>query len=372
MRLVYLTTFIYPSTYANRLQVLKMSEAFSCVSDFTIVVGGVTGDIKTIFYENSIRREFPVMSLGVMHGRLRMARAVWALRDVVRESALDAVFYAREPLPAFFLSFLSGRFRNNFFFEAHSFSRYPVFIYRRIFSSARGVVATSEKKADAFQHMFRVSKEKMLVRGNGFDADFFRVMPSKKEARNVLHLPHDKRVVTMIGKPTIERDIATFLMAAEKMPEALFLSVGGTSQEIERMRSYKGFSCVRFIERVRPEEVAAYYAASNVIVVLLSSKFPDIAAYASPLKAREALATGVPVIFSDVPALHDVADESFVTFMKPDDADALTTSIRTILGAYSVHQEKANKAREIFLKQSWQNRAEDIVEFMENRKQTKQ
>jgi len=345
-----------------------MSEAFSRISDFKLVVGGVAGELQSVFRQNSIRYEFPMRSLGVIRGRLRMARAVWALRSVVRESAPETVFYVREPLLAFFLSVLSDRFRHNFFFEAHSFVRYPTFVYRHVFSFARGIIATSEKKADVFWNLFGVLKEKMLVRGNGFDADSFCAMPSKEEARRKLGLPLDKRVVTMIGKPTDERDIGAFVAAAERVPDVLFLSVGGTTQEIERIQSYKGFSHVQFVERVRPEEVVAYYAASDVIAVLLSMKFPEIAMYASPLKAREALAAGVPVVFSEVPALRDMADESLVTFVQPDDAVSLAKGVQLILASHDVSWAKAQKAREIFLKQSWQNRAKDIVEFIQTKR----
>ncbi|TSC69616.1 MAG: glycosyltransferase [Parcubacteria group bacterium Gr01-1014_70] len=372
MRLVYLTTFTYPSSYANRLQVLKMAEAFSRLCDFLLVIGNISGNVSDVFEQNSIRSAFSVESCNTtLRGRFRMVRAVRAWRRIVRKNPPGTVFYAREPLPAFMLTFLSKRFRSNFFFEAHSFTRYPAFIYRRVFGCVRGVIATSEKKAYVFQERFRVPKQKILVRGNGFDGEFFRVMPTKEEARNALHLPQDKRVVTMIGKPTAERDIATFLMATEKMPEALFLSVGGLPQEIEHLRSHAGFARVRFVERVRPADVAAYYAASDAIAVLLSTAFPEIAEFASPLKAREALATGVPVLFSDVPALRDVADDSFVTYVKPDDADALAAGIQSQFADYDSAVKKAAMAREIFMKQSWQNRAEDIVDFMENQERNK-
>ncbi len=364
MNFCYLTTFTYPSSFANRLQVLKMSEAFSGLCDFTLVVGDMAGDAKTIFYENSIHHAFFVRTLGISRGRLRMMRAVRGLLNIIRQCPSGTVFYVREPLPAFILSFVSPQFRNNFFFEAHSFARYPAFIYRRVFRYARGVVVTSEKKATVFQKLFGIPNEHVLVRGNGFDANFFRVMPKKELARSTLGLSPDKPVVTMIGKPTEERDISTFLAAAELMSDVLFLSVGGVLREIERIKSYKGFSCAHFAERARPEEVAAYYAASDVIVVLLSTAFPDIAAYASPLKARESLAAGVPVVFSDVPALRDVADESLVTFVKASDAEALVKGIQSILGDYDAYQKKANQARRIFLDQSWQTRAKDIIQFI--------
>lgn len=366
MKLCYLTTFTYPSAFANRLQVLKMSEAFSGFCDFTLVVGGVTGDVKTIFEDNSVRRPCILRSLGVSRGRLRMVRAVWALLNIIRTCPSDTVFYMREPLPAFMISFLSSQFRNIFFFEAHSFARYPAFIYRRVFSCARGIVATSEKKAIVFRNSFGVPDGKLLVRGNGFDAGFFTHMLSREEARSSLGLPLEKRIVVMIGKPTEERDIGTFLAAAEELPDVLFLSVGGLPHEIKRLQASKGFGRVRFVERVRPEEVAAYYAASDVVAVLLSTAFLEIAEFASPLKAREALATGVPVIFSDVPALRDVADGSLVTFVEPDDAEKLAGGVRAIFSDYGNHAAKAANARGIFLKQSWQTRAEDIVGFMKN------
>src|SRR3989344_3835293 len=139
MRLVYLTTFTYPSTFANHLQVLKMSEAFSRLCDFTLVVGDAAGDTKSIFHDNSVHHAFILRSLGISRGRLRMVRVVGALWGVIHGCPADTLFYIREPLPAFIISFLSPQFRTHFFFEAHSFSRYPAFIYRRVFTYARGI-----------------------------------------------------------------------------------------------------------------------------------------------------------------------------------------------------------------------------------------
>ncbi|MEK7173852.1 MAG: glycosyltransferase family 4 protein [Patescibacteria group bacterium] len=366
MRLVYLTTFTYPSSFANRLQVAKMAEAFSRACDFKLFVGHMNISREELIKTNSIRYPFTVESLRVRAGRFRLLRMVLQARPVIKQEQANTVFYVREPLFAFFLTLLSKRFRSSFYLEAHSFVRYPRFVYGRVFLLARGIIATSEKKAVIFREKFNVPAKKVLVRGNGFDADMVCAMPEREEARRILGIPTGKRVVVMVGKPTDERGIDAFLEAASLLPDVVFISVGGLPQEIQRIREYRGFSSVKFVERVAPAEVASYYAAADSIAVLLSTKFPEIAKFASPLKAREALATGVPVVFSDVPALHDIAGEDLVTFVKPNDAQALADGIKIIFDTGESSAKKAKKAKELFLKQSWYNRAEDIVKFMES------
>ena len=79
----------------------------------------------------------------------------------------------REAMPAFFLTLLSRRFRERFFFEAHSFVRHYQFVYRRIFRYARGVVITSDQKAEAFRATFHLPEAQMIVRGNAIDSELF-------------------------------------------------------------------------------------------------------------------------------------------------------------------------------------------------------
>ena len=163
-----------------------MAEAFSRACDFKLLVGHMGISKEELFKTNSIRYPFIVESLKVQTGRFRLLRMALRARRCIRKEPTNAVFYIREPLFAFFLTLLSKRFRSSFYLEAHSFVRYPRFVYKRVFSFARGIIATSEKKAAIFREKFNVPAKKVLVRGNGFDADMVRAMPRKREREKCL------------------------------------------------------------------------------------------------------------------------------------------------------------------------------------------
>lgn len=79
---------------------------------------------------------------------------------------------------------------------------------------------------------------------------------------------------------------------------------------------------VHFLGRVQHEQIPAYYSLIDLFVV---PRVPERAAtFVTPLKPFEAMATGRPVIVSDLPALREIVDEPHrgLSF-RPGDAVAL-------------------------------------------------
>ena len=365
MKLIYLTTLTYPSTYANRLQVIKMSEAFSGLVDFKLFVGELRKDINEIFKFYGIRKHFQIKAIGPFKTKPRALRAALTFRKVIAKERPDAVFYIREAMPAFFLSFVSKNFRNNFFFEAHSFHRHPKFIYQRIFNLAKGVIVTNRKKYEVFRELFKVPRHKIIVRQNAIDLDDFKNLPSKEEARLRLSLPEHKKMVVFIGKPTADRGIYTLLEVAHMLgDQILFMAVGGSKEEINLLRQTPGFNNIRFISHVPHNDIPWYMSAADILVAPQSGKFREYSKYASPLKVSEYLASGRPVILSQTLSMQEMAEGKPVIFAKPDNPEDWAEKINFVFEHYNQMQAKAAKAREAALRNNWAQRAKDVLDFI--------
>jgi glycosyltransferase involved in cell wall biosynthesis len=99
-------------------------------------------------------------------------------------------------------------------------------------------------------------------------------------------------------------------------------------------------------------------------VIPNSAKMERTRLYASPLKLFGYMASGVPIIASDLPAIREVLDESTATFCEPDNPESLARAIEFVLANPAEAQTKARKALELVKDYSWTERARKILEFI--------
>ena len=343
-----------------------MSEAFAERADFVLYVSEAKEPQKNIFQLYGVRTPFRFEVLALSKKKPRAIRAAFALKKIVDASPEGTVFYIREGLPAFFLLAASSRFRNNFFYEAHSFSRHAFFFYKNIFRYARGIIATNFSKAEIFKKRFGVAADKLLVAPNAIDLGDFKNIPTKVEARRKLALSLDKQIVVFVGKPSAERGIDLILEVARVLgDEALFLAVGGSESEIKKLEVIPGFQNIKFIGQKPHSEVATYMAAADVLIGPNSGKFHDLSLYASPLKTLEYLASGTPAILSAIPAMQEMVPDEFATFATPDAPQIWAEHIRHILTHRVEAEERASRGREYALMRNWGSRSEKILQFMQ-------
>jgi glycosyltransferase involved in cell wall biosynthesis len=86
------------------------------------------------------------------------------------------------------------------------------------------------------------------------------------------------------------------------------------------------------------------------------------------MKLFEYMATGIPMIASDLPVLHEVVeDEKEVLFVPPDDPQALTKAMRRLLENPDVAQRIGRNALLRVKEFTWERRAKRIYDFIGRR-----
>ncbi len=158
----------------------------------------------------------------------------------------------------------------------------------------------------------------------GVDTDLFR-------PRDKSFIPDPRPISLYVGRVAVEKNIEAFLSL--DLPGTKYV-VGGGPQLEELKRRYPA---VRFVGPRHGEELASYYAASDVFV------FPS-RTDTFGLVMLEALASGVPVAAFPVPGPLDVIGDSGVGVLDEDLGSAVAKALEIDPGS----------CREFALRHSWQ------------------
>ena len=76
------------------------------------------------------------------------------------------------------------------------------------------------------------------------------------------------------------------------------------------------------------------------------------------------MASGVPIVVSDLPSLREVLNEFNAFFVEPDNPRAFAEGIARVLGDKAFSQKISRRALENVKKYTWENRARNILDFI--------
>lgn len=208
------------------------------------------------------------------------------------------------------------------------------------------------------------SAEKIVVAPDGIDLADFENPQSASEARTRLGLPQDKKIALYIGRLDGWKGSGTFLVTAALLPDWAFAVVGGEEAQVASLKAK--YPDVRFLGQRPYRELRDNQAAADVLVLPNTGRDVISQKFTSPLKLFTYMASGKPIVASDLPSIREVLDEESAYFVKSDDAQALAAGIRCAASDQSA-AEKAARARELAQRYTWDKRAETILRAMQSR-----
>ncbi len=122
---------------------------------------------------------------------------------------------------------------------------------------------------------------------------------------------------------------------------------------------------VRFRGLVPHGEVAALYRRADCLV--LPNRRTVIGGFfSSPIKLFEYMASGAPIVASDLPAIREVLrDRENALLVAPESPAALAGGIATVLGDRLLGAALAARAREDVAAYTWDRRTDRLVAFFQ-------
>ena len=279
----------------------------------------------------------------------------------------SALFYGHDPYDMVLLFLIRARV----FVEIHeiygSYTRYPRFI-RWIFSSMAGCITTNRHKKNALRDITGIPDQRIMYVQNAVDVGRFQIELPREEARMRLKLPLHKKIFLYTGHLFDWKGRDTLFEAHRFLngEEMLYL-VGGTqrdSSEFQRRVDQAHAENIVLIGERPHGEIPLWLRAADVLLVPHSGKF-DIARFeASPVKLFEYMASGRPIVVSDLPSIREIADGSMVWLCEPDNPKSFVDSIHSALAEKTESEHKAKKAREEVLQYTWEMRSQRIIDFI--------
>lgn len=173
--------------------------------------------------------------------------------------------------------------------------------------------------------------------------------------------PRSKPRVLFAGNLYPLNGIPTMLECAARMPELEFHFVGGPESEVRSVASRAPANVVCH-GPVPHRCVPACLWHADVLVLPLSAKHPA-RLWASPVKLGEYLASGRPVVCSDLPALRALVDAPAVRWFAPDDAASLAEGVRMAV-AEPQPAGRASAVDRFVSEHTYERRASVITDLM--------
>ncbi len=231
-------------------------------------------------------------------------------------------------------------------------------LIRLIWKNSRAVIANS---AGLKELALKTNpRQKIGIIYNGVDTSDFTPRPASR--------PNDKFIITTgASRLTARKGIRYAIEAVKKLssvyPE-LHLKIMGEGNQKENLenlvKKLELENNVKFLGRIPREKTAAYYQEASVFILPSFNEGMSNA-------LLEALASGLPVIVTDVGGTRELITEGKNGFIVPlRDADAIASALKKLLKNPELREKIGAQNRQTAEKISWRKVSEEYIQIYKN------
>jgi glycosyltransferase involved in cell wall biosynthesis/ubiquinone/menaquinone biosynthesis C-methylase UbiE len=279
------------------------------------------------------------------------------------ETDKNTFVYSRDLLPLFVFK-LKG---NLFAYNAHNWSKKRKWFLKIFLGKNTKIVCNSEgtKKQiekDGFLNTIAVP--------NGVDLEDFSGFFDKSETRKKLNLPNDKKIAMYVGHFFGWKGVDTAIESAKLLSDQkdiLFVFVGGDENEkktyIEKV-TQENIKSVLFLGHVLKKEIPSYLRSADVLLLPNVATTKESIHFTSPIKMFEYMASGVPIVASDLPSIKETLNEKNACFAEQGNAKSLASGIKKILTNASFAKNISEQAKKDAEGCTWEGRAKTVLDFL--------
>lgn len=367
MKLIYLTSQKYPSAKADPFFVESMAFAFGQLlgESFSFVVRGDVPDELGSLHAVSVRlpRRFRTILYFFWTPFLVIFRK-WDNKETV--------FFSSDPYLLSTLIFWRKILRFKYLICSDWHQLFDDWRDKYIAKNSDYLISTSKKLKGLLFSVCGIDQNKILVAYGGVNINLFaeKSKINKADLRKMLMLPAGSFLVGYIGgfrSIGMEKGLDVMIKALPHLGDkVIMVFVGGSKEHIDGYRTLTREinvenKCI-FIQKQPFEKVVEYELAMDVLAI----PYPDkhhFRNYGFPMKVWEYMASGNPIIYSNLEIMAEVLDRRAVRF-HPDDASSFADAVMSIYQDTKSAEEIAKQNTASIQAYTWEARAKNILDFI--------
>ncbi|OGH59415.1 MAG: hypothetical protein A2725_01135 [Candidatus Magasanikbacteria bacterium RIFCSPHIGHO2_01_FULL_33_34] len=369
--LAYIANIRLPTEKAHGIQIVKTCESLVS-SDLKVVL--VVPTRKNNHKENpfkfySIKENFSIIKVWCLDlVNLPFFKKIffwietltfyYAVRAYIKKENID-IFYTRDLYIALELS----KVYNSVYYEVHSLPQQPSSKYIKTWSRVKGIIVISQNIKDDLVK-FGVDANKIIIARDAVDIEKFNINRTKDSSRKKLHIPKDKKIALYTGHLYKWKGAHIFAETAKELPELDFYIVGGTDVDLKRFKEKYNFKNLKYIGWQSHDEMPDWMNAVDVLILPNCGEEKISSHYTSPMKMFEYMASGTPIVASDLPSIREVLSEDNAVLVEAGNVVELANGIKKVLTQEDLSDSLVKQANLDVKKYDWESRAKEIVNFI--------
>ena len=372
MKLAYIANIRLPTEKAHGYQIMRVCSEWARMGHSVTLFVPMRNNPITVdaFEYYGVPRHFAIeyvpcknwMSMVRVFGRMAFfAQSLSFLRAAVAHIPEGSVVYTRDLEAVWYLS----RQGLSCIYNAHNWPRKSA-LAARLIASAKGVVCNSKGTQSVVQ---AAAKLPTVVAYNASDSNPYAGQ-DKQQLRKELGLPPDTNIALYSGHLYGWKGADTLLQCArlcEQHPQCLFVAIGGTKEDIQRLQEETiGMRNISFLGHQPKSMVPKFLAAADVLLLPNTRTTAESVSFTSPLKMFEYMASGTPIVASDLPSLREILSDDVAYFSEAGNAKSLADSVARVLAHPDEAAQKARAALAASTHYTWDAHAKSVIVFIQS------
>ena len=241
---------------------------------------------------------------------------------------------------------------------------------KRMLLKCSSIVVITEAAKKIYQDSLDFD-DAVILAPDGVSLEDFSVSWDKTAIRQKLGLPK-KKIVMYTGYFYAWKGIDDLILAASYFdPDTELVLVGGADDDTARIRKIideKRIQGVTIIKHKPYAEIALYQHAADCLVVTGIPEREKVPSITSPLKLFEYMASGNPIVASDIASFRDILTDGHNALLaNSGDPKALAEKIKEALDNPKKAEALARQARKDVERYTWKSRAKNILSLVRAR-----
>lgn len=244
-------------------------------------------------------------------------------------------------------------------------SKFYLDIYKKSIVGNKKLILTAitSNLADQISELFQIDRKIIQISPSGVDKSRF--------SKHILNFNKIRKTIMYIGSLHSNRGIDSFILASKHVNEHDFLIVGGTEQDSDKLKvkfNLNNKSNLKFVSHQTHSKISDYYNNADILILPMTSNQSHTRLYSSPNKLFEYMASGKPIIASDLPSINEVVTHNHSALLfKPDDSNDLTKKIYELVNNKKLAEKLSLNSLNLVDNYTWQTKARNMLDLIKAR-----